>query len=106
MTLQLHAIIQPIKLSAVQAALEEAGHETLSVTDALGYGRQKGQTPLFRGNEYKIELLRKVIVELLVDEDDLDDVVGIIRSAAKMGSQGEIGDGKIFATPVNQIITW
>ncbi|MEM9366082.1 MAG: P-II family nitrogen regulator [Planctomycetota bacterium] len=104
--LQLRAIIQPIKLSAVQAALEEAGHETISVTDALGYGRQKGQTPLFRGNEYKIELLRKVIVEVLVNEMDLDEVVGIIRSAAKMGSQGEIGDGKIFVSPVNHMITW
>ena len=98
------AIIQPTKLSTVQAALEEAGYGDVAIGDALGYGRQKGQTALFRGNEYKIELLRKVTIEIAIDEDDLEDVVAVIRGASRTGSEGQIGDGKIFVLPVASMI--
>lgn len=98
------AIIQPTKLSTVQSALEEAGYADVVISDALGYGRQKGQTALFRGNEYKIELLRKITLELAIDEDDLDDVITVLRSAARTGSEGQIGDGKIFVMPIGDVI--
>lgn len=98
------AIIQPTKLSTVQAALEEAGFGESSLGDALGYGRQKGQTALFRGNEYKVELLRKVTFQLAIHEDDLDEVIDILRSAARTGSEGQIGDGKIFVLPMGEML--
>ncbi|EMI41941.1 MULTISPECIES: P-II family nitrogen regulator [Pirellulaceae] len=101
----IQAIIQPIRLSTVRSALQDAGYPETMVSDALGYGRQRGQTATFRGNEYRIDLLRKVILELVVDDEDLDEAIAIIRSAAKTGSQGEIGDGKIFAIPVAEAIT-
>ena len=98
------AIIQPIRLSTVRSALEEAGYDETMVSDATGYGRQRGQTATFRGNEYRIDLLRKVIIELIIDEDDQDQVIEIIRASARTGTRGEIGDGKIFVLPVNNAI--
>lgn len=98
------AIIQPIRLSTVRSALEEAGYNETMVSDATGYGRQRGQTAMFRGNEYRIDLLRKVIIELIIDEDDQDEVIEIIRTSARTGTRGEIGDGKIFILPVNNAI--
>ncbi|SMP69882.1 nitrogen regulatory protein P-II family [Neorhodopirellula lusitana] len=94
------AIIQPIRLSTVRSALEEAGYDETMVSDATGYGRQRGQTAVFRGNEYRVDLLRKVMLELIIDEDDLDEVIDIVRSSARTGTKGEIGDGKIFVLPV------
>ncbi|MCM2374971.1 P-II family nitrogen regulator [Aporhodopirellula aestuarii] len=101
----IQAIIQPIRLSSVRSALEEAGYAETMVSDALGYGRQRGQTATFRGNEYRIDLLRKIILELVVDEEDADEVISIIRDSAKRGTEGEIGDGKIFTIPVAEAIT-
>lgn len=98
------AIIQPIRLSTVRSALEEAGYDETMVSDATGYGRQRGQTAMFRGNEYRIDLLRKVIIELIIDEDDQEQVIEIIRASARTGTRGEIGDGKIFVLPVNNAI--
>lgn len=98
------AIIQPIRLSTVQSALEEAGYDQSMIGDATGYGRQRGQTAMFRGNEYRIDLLRKVILELILDDDDLDEVIEIIRVSARTGTRGEIGDGKIFVLPVTDCI--
>lgn len=98
------AIIQPIRLSTVRSALEEAGYDETMVSDATGYGRQRGQTAMFRGNEYRIDLLRKVIIELIIDEDDQEQVIEIIRASARTGTRGEIGDGKIFILPVNNAI--
>ncbi|TWT74747.1 P-II family nitrogen regulator [Allorhodopirellula solitaria] len=101
----IQAIIQPIRLSTVREALEQAGYGETMAGDATGYGRQRGQVATFRGNEYRIDLLRKVILSLIVDDDDADEVIAIIRSAAKTGTQGEIGDGKIFTIPVAEAIT-
>ena len=86
------AIIQPTKLSTVRDALAEMEVYELTVCDAMGYGRQRGQSPLFRGNEYKVDLLRKVVVELLVSEDQLQPVVDTITRSALTGSSGQIGD--------------
>lgn len=101
----IQAIIQPIRLSTVRAALEQAGFGETMANDATGYGRQRGQVATFRGNEYRIDLLRKVILSLVVHDDDADQVIMIIRAAAKTGSHGEIGDGKIFTVPVTDAIT-
>ena len=98
------AIIQPIRLSTVRSALEEAGYPETAVSDASGYGRQRGQKAMFRGSEYRIDLLRKVVLELVVSEDDLDHVIEIIRTSARTGTRGEIGDGKIFVLPVAEAI--
>lgn len=102
--IMVQAIIQPIRLSTVRSALEEAGYKETMVSDATGYGRQRGQTAMFRGNEYRIDLLRKVILEVVIDEDDLDEVIEIIRTSARTGTRGEIGDGKIFVLPVADAI--
>ncbi|TWU16174.1 P-II family nitrogen regulator [Allorhodopirellula heiligendammensis] len=101
----IEAIIQPIRLSTVRAALEQAGFGETMTGDATGYGRQRGQVATFRGNEYRIDLLRKVILSLVVHDDDVDEVIAIIRAAAKTGAAGEIGDGKIFTIPVTDAIT-
>jgi len=98
------AIIQPTKLFTVQLALEEAGFRDAIVGDALGYGRQRGQTALFRGSEYRVDLLRKVTFELVIDEDDLQQVIEIVRSVARTGTEGQIGDGKVFVLPVADVI--
>ena len=98
------AIIQPTKLSSVRDALRELQFDDIAVCDAMGFGRQRGQTALFRGNEYKVDLLRKVVIEVLVHEDELDSVVDAISRNALTGSSGQIGDGKIFVLPVAQVI--
>ena len=98
------AIIQPTKLSAVRDALQEAGMKYMTVGDALGYGRQRGQVASFRGNEYKVDLLRKVTLEIVVNEDDLETAINIIRDTALTGTEGQIGDGKLFVVPIAQVI--
>lgn len=98
------AIIQPTKLSSVRDALRELEIADITVCDAMGYGRQRGQSALFRGNEYKVDLLRKVVVEVLVHEHELDPVVDAICRNALTGSAGQIGDGKIFVLPVADVI--
>lgn len=101
----IRAIIQPTKLSAVRGALEDAGYADFAVSDALGYGRQHGQTAMFRGQEYRIDLLRKIAIEVVVEDDDLDRVVATIVMTARLGSVGQIGDGKIFVLPVAREIS-
>lgn len=98
------AIIQPTKLSSVRDALHALQLDDISVCDAMGYGRQRGKSALFRGNEYKVDLLRKVVVEVLVHEDELESVVDSISRNALTGSAGQIGDGKIFVLPVAEVI--
>ncbi|MEM6469976.1 MAG: P-II family nitrogen regulator [Planctomycetota bacterium] len=98
------AIVQPTKLSNVRDALREVGIENLTICDAMGYGRQKGKTATFRGNEYKVDLLRKVVVEVSVQDQDVDRAIEAISRSALTGSQGQIGDGKIFVLPVAEII--
>jgi nitrogen regulatory protein P-II 1 len=98
------AIIQPTKLSRVWEALSELCIDDISVCDAMGFGQQRGQTALFRGNEYKVDLLRKVVIEFLVHEDQLDSAIDSISRNALTGSTGQIGDGKIFVLPVAEAI--
>ena len=94
------AIIQPTRLSSVREALLDAGIGQLTVCDAMGYGRQRGRMASFRGNEYRVDLLRKIALEIVVPEDRVEATVDVICRAARTGSEGEIGDGKIFLMPV------
>ncbi|MGE0761047.1 MAG: P-II family nitrogen regulator [Pirellulaceae bacterium] len=94
------AIIQPTKLKAVQEALAQVGVERMTVCDAQGYGRQRGQSAVYRGVEYKTNLLRKVALEIAVNEDFLERTVNTIEAVARTGPDGNIGDGKIFVLPV------
>ena len=98
------AIVQPTKLSAVREALKDVGVEHMTVGDAMGYGRQHGKRPTFRGNEYKVELLRKITLEIVVNEDFVEATIEAIRRTALTGAEGQIGDGKIFVLPVAQAI--
>lgn len=98
------AVIQPTKLESVRAALAEMAVERLTVFDAQGYGRQRGQTATFRGIEYQTNLLRKVILEVVVNDDFLAKTLATIENVARTGEEGNIGDGKIFVLPVEQVI--
>lgn len=90
------AIIQPTKLKAVQEALANGGVERMTVCDSQGFARQRGQTELYRGVEYKSHLLRKVALEIVVNDDFLDKTLEVITTVARTGPEGNIGDGKIF----------
>jgi nitrogen regulatory protein P-II 1 len=98
------AVIQPTKLSTVRDALADAGIESYTVCDALGYGRQRGQKETFRGNEYRVDLLRKLTLEIVVTDDLLDRTLDLLCAVARTGSEGEIGDGKIFVLPMADAI--
>ena len=97
------AIIQPPKLQAVRDALARIGVERLTVCDAQGFGRQRGQTATYRGVEYKTYLLRKVMLEIVVNDDFLDRTIETIEAVARTGPDGDIGDGKIFVLPVHEV---
>lgn len=98
------ALIQPTKLRAVREALAKIGVDRMTVCDAQGYGRQRGQKATFRGAEYKTNLLRKVALEIAVNEDFLDKTVETIAHVARTGPEGNIGDGKIFVLPVEEVV--
>ena len=95
------AIIKPFKLDDVKSALQDFGINGMTVSEASGYGRQRGHTEVYRGAEYTVELLPKVRVEILVDDEDGDDVVDVIVRAARTG---KIGDGKVWSTPVETVV--
>ena len=95
------AVIKPFKLDEVRAALTAFGVDGLTVSQASGYGRQRGHTEVYRGAEYTVDLVPKVRLEVLVDDDDLDDVVDVIVRAARTG---KIGDGKVWSVPVETVI--
>ena len=97
------AIIQPPKLQPVRDALERIGVERMTVCDSQGFGRQRGQTALYRGIEYKTNLLRKVTLEIVVNDDFLDRTIATIEQIARTGPEGNIGDGKIFVLPVEEV---
>lgn len=101
----LMAIIQPTKLQAVRDALHAMGVERMTVCDAHGYARQRGQTATYRGVEYQTNLLRKVMLEIVVNDDFLERTIETITNVARTGSQGNIGDGKIFVLPAMEAIT-
>ncbi len=94
---KIEAIIKPFKLDEVKEALQEAGLQGITVTEAKGFGRQKGHTELYRGAEYVVDFLPKVKVEVVVNDDHLDKAIEAIRKAAQTG---RIGDGKIFVSNV------
>jgi nitrogen regulatory protein P-II 1 len=95
------AVIKPFKLDEVRAALLAFGVTGMTVTEASGYGRQRGHTEVYRGAEYTVELLPKVRLEVLVDDEDTDDVLEAIVRAARTG---KIGDGKVWAVAVSSVV--
>lgn len=95
------AIIKPFKLDDVREALADNGVQGITVTEVKGFGRQKGHTELYRGAEYVVDFLPKVKVEVAVDEARLDGVLEAICNAA---NSGKIGDGKVFVTPLEDVI--
>ena len=95
------AVIKPHKLDEVKAALEAFGVQGMTVSEASGYGRQRGHTEVYRGAEYTVDLVPKVRLEVLVDDTDLTDVVDVIVKAA---ATGRIGDGKVWSTSVDDVV--
>jgi nitrogen regulatory protein P-II 1 len=95
------AIIKPFKLDDVKIALNAAGINGMTVSEASGFGRQRGHTEVYRGAEYTVDLVPKVRLEVLVDSADVESVIDVIVKAAATGS---IGDGKVWATPVDHIV--
>jgi nitrogen regulatory protein P-II 1 len=95
------AVIKPFKLDEVKAALHAFGVHGMTVTEATGYGRQRGHTEVYRGAEYHIDLVPKVRLEVLCDDDDADDLVGVVVKAAQ---SGRIGDGKVWVVPVDTVV--
>jgi nitrogen regulatory protein P-II 1 len=93
------AVIQPTKLRAVREALEKIEVKRMSVCDAQGFGRQRGRRELYRGHEYTTTLLRKVALEIVVNDDFLERTLDTIVNVARTGPEGSIGDGKIFVVP-------
>jgi nitrogen regulatory protein P-II 1 len=98
------AIIQPSKLEAVKAALTEVEVFRLTVMDVQGFGRQKGHTELYRGHEFSVNLLRKVQLQIAVNEEFVEPTIQAIIKGGRSGPQGEIGDGKIFVVPLDDCI--
>ena len=98
---KIEAIIRPFKLDEVKIALVNAGIVGMTVSEVRGFGRQKGQTERYRGSEYTVEFLQKLKVEIVVEDAQVDMVVENVIKAARTG---EIGDGKIFVSPVDEII--
>lgn len=95
------AIIKPFKLEEVRQALDGLGIEGLTVTEVKGYGRQKGHTEIYRGAEYVVNFLPKLRIEIAVASDLADKAVDVITSSARTG---QIGDGKIFVTPIDHAL--
>lgn len=98
---KIEAIIKPFKLDEVKEALHEIGVSGITVTEARGFGRQKGHTELYRGAEYVVDFLPKVKLEVVVADDQMDRVVEAIAAAAQTG---RIGDGKIFVSPIERAL--
>jgi nitrogen regulatory protein PII len=99
------AIIQPTKLEAVRQALDKIEVTRMTVCDAQGYARQRGRTEMYRGHEYKTHLLRKIALEIMVNDDFLDRTIETITTVARTGPEGEFGDGKIFVVPTAEVIS-
>jgi nitrogen regulatory protein P-II 1 len=98
---KIEAIIKPFKLDEVREALSDIGVAGLTVSEAKGFGRQKGHTELYRGAEYVVDFLPKVKIEIIVSDDLLELAIDSIIKAARTG---KIGDGKIFVMPVEQVV--
>ncbi len=98
---KIEAIIKPFKLDEVKEALHEIGLQGITVTEAKGFGRQKGHTELYRGAEYVVDFLPKVKIDVVVDDNMVEQALEAIQQAARTG---RIGDGKIFVTDVSEVI--
>ena len=98
---KIEAIIKPFKLDEVKEALQDLGVQGMTVIEAKGYGRQKGQTELYRGAEYVVDFLPKIKIEVVIADDQLDRAVEAISAAARTG---RIGDGKIFISEVIEVV--
>jgi len=98
------AVVQPPKLESIRGALERVEVCRLTLCDAQGFGRQRGHDASYRGHEYAAKLLRKVILEIVVNDDFLDRTIDTVTQVARTGPEGAIGDGKIFVLPVEQAI--
>ena len=95
------AIVKPFKLEDVKSALEAYGIQGLTISEASGYGRQRGHTEVYRGAEYTVDLVPKVRIEVLVEDDDADAVVDVVTQSAQTG---RIGDGKVWTVPVETVV--
>ena len=98
---KIEAIIKPFKLDEVKEALQEVGLQGITVTEAKGFGRQKGHTELYRGAEYVVDFLPKVKIEIVVPDETVGGAMEAIRNAAQTG---RIGDGKIFVSPIEEVV--
>ncbi len=98
---KVEAIIKPFKLDEVKDALNEIGIQGITVSEIKGFGRQKGHTELYRGAEYVVDFIPKIKMEIIVSDEIVSKVVETIEQAAKTG---RIGDGKIFVTPVEEVV--
>jgi nitrogen regulatory protein P-II 1 len=95
------AILKPFKLDDVKNALQAHGVTGMTVSEASGFGRQGGHTEVYRGAEYTVDLIPKIRLEVLTDDSDAESVIAVIVKAASTGS---IGDGKVWSTPVDQVV--
>ena len=95
------AIIKPHMLDEVKTALESFGIEGMTVSEASGFGRQRGHPEVYRGAEYTVDLVPKVRLEVLVDDDDAKDIIDVLVKSARTG---RIGDGKVWSVPVDEIV--
>ena len=98
---KIEAIVKPFKLDEVKEARHEIGLQGMTVTEAKGFGRQKGHTELYRGAEYVVDFLPKVKIEIIVDDNLVERAIECIQQAARTG---RIGDGKIFVTTVEEVV--
>ncbi len=98
------AIIQPNRLEAVKAALADVEVFRLTVMDVQGFGRQRGQTEVYRGHEFTVNLLRKVQLMIAVNDEFLEPTIDAVIRAGRTGTAGEVGDGKIFVLPMDDCI--
>jgi len=98
------AIIQPSRLEAVKTLLHTAGITGLTVSDARGVGRQRGRTETYRGHEYTVDLIPKVRIEIAAEDNAVDRIIDAIVKGAKSGAEGKVGDGKIFVTPLEEVV--
>jgi len=98
---KIEAIIRPFKLEDVKIALVNSGIVGMTVSEVRGFGRQKGQVERYRGSEFTVEFLQKLKVEVVVENEKVNSVIGAIAEAAKTG---EIGDGKIFITSIDSVV--
>ena len=98
---KIEAVIKPFKLEEVKEALSDFGIVGMTVTEVKGFGRQKGQTEIYRGSEYSVDFLPKIKIEVVLGEDKVDEAVDAILKAARTG---KIGDGKIFVMSVEEVV--